>query len=99
MTQQVFGPLEEPLWAVDPLISGSKMVGHVTWTPALGGRNLRWIDCFAENVTTTVLELRLVLTFYILGFLGGSLFRCRSQPIERLKIQLVPLIRCNGLYI
>jgi hypothetical protein len=50
MTQQVFGPLEEPLWGVDPLISGSKVVGHVTWTPALGGRNLRWIDCFCREL-------------------------------------------------
>ena len=53
MTQQVFGPLEEPLWGVDPLISGSKVVGHVTWTPALGGRNLRWIDCFCREVTAS----------------------------------------------
>jgi hypothetical protein len=46
----VFGPLKEPLWGVDPLISGSKVVGHVTWTPALGGRNVRWIDCFAGRL-------------------------------------------------
>lgn len=30
-----------PLWDIDPLISGFKVVGRVAWTPALGGRNLR----------------------------------------------------------